>query len=392
MGANDDELSTAPTGHDPYADIDASLTPVYRIASVNRERFPPAYPQRWRLNTARGMTALNALIITAFLGIYAATHNPPGYLLYAYIATSIGLTAGSAALLKAHQPTARIARRDRLTRLVTIATNLGFSVAGVAVGFIAPWFGVVVLALPWLTWRMLTAQGTGNPIRFKHGMLQSRVVTLTRKLDGRKITLIGMAHLASPDFYATVADKVTSLADAGAAVHVEFIAGERDGTPAELAVLAGLRIDPAERLVVPPGVADAGLLRQYSIRLPAEARRVDINNVDLLRFIGEARYRKASRTDGGLSNVTAGQLRFALRWLTGCEPVRSLHGLFQRGDDDAVREGIAVDEALRVAADRDVVLVWGAAHLPQLAAGFVSAKFAATECGWLDVANLKPTA
>nr|BFE56471.1 hypothetical protein GCM10020063_009970 [Dactylosporangium thailandense] len=218
--------------------------------------------------------------------------------------------------------------------------------------------------------------------------LQTPIRRFAHPGTGHAITLVGTLHFGRDAYFAGLRERIDALCEAGAVVHIEA-SGRVDGdhvgaTEQELAVLADM--DRAAAL----GRRWAGELGWASqvdaLGYPPHWHRHDLPGLEMLRRVGvpvmarfAARQRRAvdwPETDTtGLERHRA-RMAIGLRSATAYtdKTLRRLgrHPVFAVVVNG--RTAHALQQAL--AAEQDVVLVWGATHLPGFAAGLAEHGFA----------------
>ena len=230
--------------------------------------------------------------------------------------------------------------------------------------------------------------------------LSTAVWTLTHPRTGRTVTLIGTMHVGDDGYFAAMSTLVEELAATGAEIHVEGISHRHDNAMRgwELNCLAA-----AYSWEDPETFGAAATLQVgsqgASLRLPEGVRNNDLSHVDLLRRIGWANYRRlfapplaempavaAGRLARFGAEVARAAIRFRVRHRRTISRVKAIRGRNRMVNRVVIaeRNRIAFAGAVEALSDRDVVLIWGADHLPGLARLFALQDYTLSETRWLD--------
>lgn len=230
-------------------------------------------------------------------------------------------------------------------------------------------------------------------IRTVSGDLQVAVDTYHRAKDGRRITLVGMVHVADRRFFDRVQMLVAKRESAGAVVHYERIRPITDesATDAELALAVRLRKLGDHALL-----ADlVGLQMQTrSLQYQRHWANTDMTVLQLLRTMPEPADWVAGmeRAATSLDDMDDQQRRDAKRvvgWIVRHLPLVSRLTAWKRGGQGRRQARVLIDARNQVAIDaaltetREVVALWGAAHLPGIAAGLEREGFRRVSTKWL---------
>jgi uncharacterized protein YbaP (TraB family) len=228
--------------------------------------------------------------------------------------------------------------------------------------------------------------------------VETAVWTLQHETTGRTVTLVGIMHIGNSRYFSDLSGVLADLAGAGAEVHVEGVAqrDEESATDWERA-----------RLTQADGWGDAeetgdtvALLRLESqgaqLELPPGYRNVDLSRLELLRRVGWEAYRRLlappPETAAGrhLSPALRATLRFELRHRRALERLRSLRARNRRVNRVVIdeRNETAFAGGAQALARGDVVLVWGADHLPGLAARFRAGGYRLTGEAWFEACTI----
>jgi hypothetical protein len=200
-------------------------------------------------------------------------------------------------------------------------------------------------------------------------------------------------HIGDARYFDQLSEILAGLAAGGAEVHLEGISHRQDELLTEW---ERARLAEARRWRNPEtSGAAVALLKvesQSLLRLPEETRNIDLSHAELLRRLGWDAYRRLFAVESaplpgrGLAPVVRAAIRFQLRHGRGLEFLRSTRPEWRRVNRVVIDERNAV--AFAGAADalerRDVVLVWGADHLPGLARLFQRAGYRPLAERWLS--------
>lgn len=224
--------------------------------------------------------------------------------------------------------------------------------------------------------------------------VQTAIWTLQHPASGRHVTLIGTMHMGQRSYFRDLSAAIGALAAAGAEVHVEGIA-HRDGQ--RLTRREQAHLDEADRWSGPRRADDPARLLQLDSQdhlvLPDGARNIDLSRGDLLHRLGWTEYRRlfapkpAPPPPGAMARTV---IRFQLRHSQAIESLRCLRPRHRKISRVVLHERNrhAFDAALGALARGDVALVWGADHLPGLAALFEQAGYRVTGQAWVGACTI----
>ena len=228
-------------------------------------------------------------------------------------------------------------------------------------------------------------------LRVRRGVLQTPVIRYRHRRTGRTVTLVGTAHVGEASYYERLQAIVARLEAAGAVVCYEWIgsaaeeewaaasAGERAARDASQSMGQGTFKQVGRSL----GWVEQGAVFRWA----PSWRNVDITDLELVRLASPEGMRAMGGALGDVwgSSLTQDQadavtgaaagVVFRLVSLDWFDLLRRITTW-----DDASRRFSRVDieernaHALaRMPSGADVVLLWGAGHLPGLAAGLKQA-------------------
>ncbi|MGD0243344.1 MAG: hypothetical protein ABSB59_23935 [Streptosporangiaceae bacterium] len=239
-------------------------------------------------------------------------------------------------------------------------------------------------------------------LRVRRRLLQTPVVRFEHQGTGRTVTVVGVVHIGQAAYYRRLNTVLARLEAAGALVCYEYVAPAAD--------TEWSAVDPAERDGWNATVATNREISQAACRylgwvLQAEAmayaetwRNVDMTEAEFVQ-------RGGALSLGGLDlsvkdlfgersqdrqDVLLGHAAAALMRLVALDRYRLLRHV-ARSDSMRVMLDQRNERALAsLPSDRDAVLIWGANHLPGLAAGLQQAGYRRQAGAWLSVGELPP--
>jgi hypothetical protein len=238
--------------------------------------------------------------------------------------------------------------------------------------------------------------GTDAALRIDGNTLSTAVRTLIHPRTARIVTLVGTMHIGDASYFTELSDVVEGLADQGAEVHVEGISHrEASMKSSERNSLA-----TANSWAHPETVGVAAFLSVESqgvkLRVPEGARNIDLSDVELLRRVGWYNYRRlfapplAEPSPRRVGRVMRAAIAFQLRHRRGLHRLRSLRSSYRRLNDVVIgeRSRIAFGGAVEALTRGDVVLVWGADHLPSLVRMFALQDYHLRREEWFDACKV----
>jgi hypothetical protein len=200
-------------------------------------------------------------------------------------------------------------------------------------------------------------------------------------------------HIGAPRYFRELSTVVDRLGTAGAEVHVEGISRHHDD---RLTAREQQRLNEAARWADPERTGAAvTLLRAASqsvwLQLPAGVRNLDLSHVELLRGVGWDNYQRLfapaiESPAPRLGPVTRAAVRFQVRHRRALDQVKALRPRNRLVNRVVIKERnhLAFAGAAQALARRDVVLVWGADHLPGLARLFRADGYRLRSVQWFD--------
>jgi hypothetical protein len=245
--------------------------------------------------------------------------------------------------------------------------------------------------------RLAGVAGSGEAIRITGNRLSTAVRTFVHPRTARIVTLVGTMHIGEAGYFEELSSLLDGLAAGGAEVHVEGIHDREDRSMRswERNYLAA-----AYSWAHPETSGAAAFLGVDSqgdrLRLPADARNVDLSHVELLRRVGRNNYRHlfgpplADPSASGGGPVMRAVMRFELRHRGTLNRLRLLRGRNRKVQQVVIRDRnrVAFAAAVESLVRRDVVLVWGADHLPGLARLFALQGYHLRREQWLDACQI----
>lgn len=234
-------------------------------------------------------------------------------------------------------------------------------------------------------------------LRVRRRILQTPVITWRKPGRPGTVTVVGVAHLGEPGYYAAVAAVIDEAERGGAAVHYELI---DQPTPGELAAVTGEEIAAYEALrrQLDSGTTDAlagyyGWVYQTdALAYPPRWRNTDMNSLELVRALGPENIIAAGQpppTSVGQQHALAAGMSGVLFRLMTVLPVTALTG---KADTD---RPVILDQRNEIALaalppSGDVVLIWGAEHLIGIGRALCRAGFRRISRAWLPAGTLPP--
>jgi len=250
-------------------------------------------------------------------------------------------------------------------------------------------------------------------LRFRRATLQTPVHRYTHPDTGRRITAIGMCHVAEPAYYRSILTVIGELETAGAVVYCEGT-GPRHGEQPNLSAASGeVRIVHAavehRKDLEQRRYTEVGLIHQVEALPPrASWQHVDLTTTDLIHRIGWRKLlrhqigqiRRLDRPDDprSIEEFRLSLYRFIVKlrvgmWLCALRARRPRRQTGRKRPSMLTvlidqRNEILLDAVWRT--DQDAVLVWGCAHLPGLQADMVARGFTRTGIDWHTALTLPP--
>jgi hypothetical protein len=232
--------------------------------------------------------------------------------------------------------------------------------------------------------------------RNRRGHLQTGVYTMRR--DDRTVTLIGACHVGRPGYYAQIHQLVLGLIQAGAELHFEGLHAERRETEPVERLLAEAAAPGLNLNTVEAAGQVLGLVSQRRVLTPLlqelpDARNIDVSTVDVFRALSAKKIATLSSDEPGLIEeipqawrpTAARLILWALRHVGN--PALLLGAARGSRAHFAVivdRNALAMYHALDTARTRDVVLLWGANHLPGMLRRLRRAGFILVRTEWVE--------
>ena len=243
-------------------------------------------------------------------------------------------------------------------------------------------------------------------LRVRRGVLQTPVIRYRHRRTGRTVTLVGTAHVGEASYYDRLHATVTRLEAAGAVVCYEWIgpAAEEEWAVASAGERAARDVSRAMGEATFRRVCRSlGWVEQGAVfRRAPSWRNVDMTDLELVRLARPETLRGLREAFGDVwgSSLTqdradafagaAAGVVFRLVSLDWFDLLRHITTW-----DDASRQFNHVEVEERNAhalaslpAGADVVLLWGAGHLPGLAAGLKQAGHRRQGTTWMNVGRL----
>ncbi len=234
-------------------------------------------------------------------------------------------------------------------------------------------------------------------MRIRGSRVATAVRTLVHPRTHRVVTLVGTMHIGEARYFEELSAVVEGLSASGAEVHVEGISHRYDDYMRKwerncLVAADGWAHPETIGAATSLGVESQGV----RMRLPEEARNIDLSHVELLRGVGWDNYRRlfaprlAEPSGRRAGPVVRRAISFEFRHRGALDRLRSLRGRHRTMNQVVIRDRnrIAFAGAVEALARGDVVLVWGADHLPGLARLFSLQGFHLRRETWFEACQI----
>lgn len=218
---------------------------------------------------------------------------------------------------------------------------------------------------------MKTAADKSVPKTLRRDGARLEAPTLVFRQGDREIKVYGVVHLAPQEHWDDLGRRLGGDEERGAAIHLEGV--QRPSSP----VLGTVRLLAAS-LQQTYGLAEKMLPhlvhQKVGLTVPMTAERVDLRAEEVARAIpvhGRLGLAAQWLLSKGVQRLPEGLLVDIGKEMEGGFGESRRSSILSRGTNAAVldlRNLWAISHALEEAHHRDVVLVWGAAHLPGMAA------------------------
>lgn len=197
---------------------------------------------------------------------------------------------------------------------------------------------------------------------YSDGQLAVRRLTFAND-DGHKIHIQGVSHIADPDFWRSFKQTLAQYARDGWIIHYELIKGHGQLTRKERRRLKGIR--RVSRIIARKSTK-AGLEHQRKLEYPSGSKNVDMTAWKLASQLDfSLKDNVLFRVDSVL--LAAIPFRFMKQFIAHVLLSKKSTSLSPKFDEVVLhdRNRLAVDAA--ASEKLDVLMVWGAAHLPGMA-------------------------
>lgn len=235
-------------------------------------------------------------------------------------------------------------------------------------------------------------------LRVDRRSVETAVWTLANQRTGRVVTLVGTMHIGDRSYFRQLSEVVAEVVESGAEIHVEGIS---HGAVDDLSHWERERLAEAETWgnAETSGSAVAMLELESQglrLRLPDNARNIDLSYGELLRRVGWKSYRRLLApgpemgTQVGFSPLVRAAIRFQLRHSQSLTRLRSLRPR-NRHESRVVmdlRNEIAFAGGMEALERGDVALLWGTDHLPGLARLFAGAGYRPAGEEWFKACTI----
>jgi hypothetical protein len=243
-------------------------------------------------------------------------------------------------------------------------------------------------------------------LRVRRGVLQTPVIRYRQRSTGRTVTLVGTAHIGEASYYKTLHAMVTQMEAAGAVVLYEAVrpAAESDwaaasaseraarGAPQAMGQDSSRRVCRSLRWVeqravfaCAPSWRNADMTDLELVRQARPEALVGLGEdlADVFRTsLGES---ESDAFAGAAAGISFRLL--SLDWFDRLRRVATWDAASRHFDDVKVAERNARALA-RLPPGEDAVLLWGAGHLPGLAAGLKETGHRRQATSWVNVGKL----
>ena len=243
-------------------------------------------------------------------------------------------------------------------------------------------------------------------LRVRRGVLQTPVIRYRHRRTGRAVTLVGTVHVGEASYYKRLHSIVTRLEAAGAVVCYESIdpAAEEEWAAAS----AGERAARGDSQAIGEATfrrvsRSLGWVEQRAVFRGAPSwRNVDMIDLELVRHAGPETLGGLREAFGNVwgsslpqdrADAFAGAMAGVVFRLASLDWFDLLRHFATWDDDSRQFNHVGVEERNAQAlaslpSGGDVVLLWGAGHLPGLAAGLKQAGYRREGAIWVNVGRL----
>lgn len=232
-------------------------------------------------------------------------------------------------------------------------------------------------------------------LRLDGMQLLTPVHRYTHSGTGQKVTLVATMHVGEPDYYAQLLKVIDELEADGAVVQCEAsrLLPDEDATAPEQELLAVLEsVQEGEEAKIHL----LGWVNQVeALPYPSRWQFNDMSSVEVIRLLGPEMLGQKLQNAATLYGW-ADDDELARKWfrLNTAMMLRAQAGEgpmpAQVGDDVLLGKRNEVALAGVDATPHDVVLIWGARHVPGLHTGLVDRGFTRVASEWYRVADLLP--
>jgi len=239
-------------------------------------------------------------------------------------------------------------------------------------------------------------------LRIAGGVVQTAVRGFVHPDSGRRVTLVGVAAAGEPDYYTQLRRLVTDLQADGACVHSEASDLDAARMPADVRAEERVVLHELtrrhEHAVARVGQVFGWVDRACALPVAEGWRVTDLHVVEVLRLSATAARHHVGRLTRGTDPSSQDPrmvcwfaLVTVLLLRAHASNSRLLHRALTRRAGGPIRQRrtwIALYEVDQEPAGQDVVLLWNAQGLPDIAAGLTTRGFQPDEPIWLWVGHL----
>ena len=236
-------------------------------------------------------------------------------------------------------------------------------------------------------------------VRVVRGAVQTSVRRFEHPDTGRTVTVIGTYHLGTAPYYEGLREVIDKLEANGAVVHHEGTRPTNTATDEEQDILELLDIANTQKAEL---VTAAGWPGQIEgLGYPDSWQNVDLTTLDIVRRLGlpaarqmaDRLMRMQAMLGTGRTGVNRVRLMIAVLFRWTSNEKRVIKAASRNATDEVIvkaRDQVAL--AGVAGTDRDVVLIWGLAHLPGLHTGLLDLGFERTGLPqWHTVVKRRPS-
>lgn len=212
--------------------------------------------------------------------------------------------------------------------------------------------------------------------------------------DGKQITLVGTMHIGEISYFTEIAHFLSRHSSENSEIHYEKVIQDATGASSrELEILRSIDFSNLGLSMKEFAKPLGWVFQSDALNYPDHAINVDATVVYLLRKLGRRRLERIVKAQEDLPTDSREEavklLRRALRLAPATIRAAQLLRLPLYATLIRDRNTLASEKALAALSAKDrIILVWGAAHLPDLARRFIAEGFHIQTGSFLKVGNL----